>query len=92
MTGSNNLTLAINGGTPVTSENILIHKPYLDESDFQAVNDAVRSTFVSGNGPKCMEFEKKLADYLGVKHVLFTNSCTTALDLAIKVKYFPAGI
>jgi perosamine synthetase len=87
----NNPSLAINGGTPVTSENILIHKPCLDEDDFQAVNDTVRSTFVSGNGPKCMEFEKKLADYLGVKHVLFTNSCTTALDLAFRVKDFPAG-
>jgi perosamine synthetase len=91
MININNPLLAINGGTPVTNDSILIHKPYLDENDFLAVNDAVRSTFVSGNGPKCMEFEKKLAEYLGVKHVLFTNSCTTALDLAFKVKNFPIG-
>jgi len=38
-----------------------------------------------------MEFEKKLAAYLGVKHVLYTNSCTTALDLAFRVKDYPAG-
>ena len=39
------------------SENpVLIHKPSLDESDFQAVNRALRSTLISGNGPKCMEF------------------------------------
>ena len=83
--------LAINGGNPVTKEKVLIHKPFLEEDDFEAVNSAVRSTFVSGNGPECMKFEKKLAEYLGVKHVLFTNSCTTALDLAFRVKDFPAG-
>ena len=38
-----------------------------------------------------MEFEKKLAAYLSAKHVLYTNSCTTALDLAFRVKDFPAG-
>lgn len=83
--------LAINGGKPVTKEKIIIHKPYLDEEDFKAVEETVISTFISGNGPKCIEFEKKLAGYLGVKHALFTNSCTTALDLAFKAKDFPAG-
>lgn len=83
--------LAINGGKPVTKEKILIHKPYMDEVDFKAVDETTRSTFISGNGPKCMEFEKKLAEYLGVKHALFTNSCTSALDLAFKVKEFSAG-
>jgi dTDP-4-amino-4,6-dideoxygalactose transaminase len=83
--------LAINGGTPVSKEKILIHKPYMDEADFKVVDETTRTTFISGNGPKCMEFEKRLAEYLGVKHALFTNSCTTALDLAFKVKEFPAG-
>lgn len=32
-----------------------------------------------------------MASYLGVKHVLYTNSCTTALDLAFRVKDFPQG-
>ncbi|HMB01930.1 MAG TPA: DegT/DnrJ/EryC1/StrS aminotransferase family protein, partial [Spirochaetota bacterium] len=70
---------------------IPIHKPYLREDDFEAVNECVRSTFVSGNGPACREFEKKLADYLGVKHVFYTNSCTTALDLAFRAGNLPEG-
>ena len=86
-----NKELAINGGKPVSKEPVLIHKPYLDEKDFQIVNETIRSTFISGNGPKCREFEEKLAEYLGVKHVLYTNSCTAAIDLAFKVKEFPAG-
>jgi dTDP-4-amino-4,6-dideoxygalactose transaminase len=91
MIDTQNKKLAINGGNPVTQSKVLIHKPYLDEADFKAVEETVRSTFISGNGPKCMEFEKRLAEYLGVKHALYTNSCTTALDLAFRVKDFPAG-
>ena len=51
-----NKNLAINGGKPVTREFILIHKPSLEEDDFEAVNEAMRSTFLSGDGPKCREF------------------------------------
>lgn len=86
-----NKSLAINGGSPVTKEFILIHKPSLEEDDFDSVNEAMRSTFLSGDGPKCREFEKMLAYYIGAKHVFFTTSCTAALDLAFMVKEFPAG-
>jgi len=86
-----NPKLAINGGTPVSKEPIIIHKPYLDEDDFAAVDKAMRSTFVSGDGPKCREFEKLLAEYLGVKNALFVNSATSAIELAFRVKNFPAG-
>jgi len=65
--------------------------PYLDEADFEAVNKSIRSTFVSGDGPDCREFENKLAEYLGVKHALFVNSATTALELAFRVKNFRQG-
>jgi len=87
----NNKTLAINGGEPISKEPILIHKPYLTEEDFKAVEMATRSTFVSGDGPDCRIFEKKLAEYLGVKYALFVNSATTALELAFRVKNFPKG-
>lgn len=86
-----NPELAINGGRPVSKGPILIHKPYLDEDDFRAVDKALRSTFVSGDGPECREFEKQLANYLGVKHVLFVNSATSALELAFRVKDFKPG-
>ncbi len=86
-----NPELAINGGTPISKDPILIHKPYLDEADFKIVDKVLHSTFISGDGPECREFEKKLADYLGVKHVLFMNSATTALEIAFRVKNFQQG-
>ncbi|GAB4379226.1 MAG: UDP-4-amino-4,6-dideoxy-N-acetyl-beta-L-altrosami ne transaminase [Calditrichia bacterium] len=84
-----NPKLAINGGKPVSEKVVPIHIPYIDEDDIKAVEETTSSTFVSGNGPACREFEKKLAEYLGVKHVFYTNSCTTALDLAFRAKEFP---
>ena len=88
---TSNPNLAINGGIPVTPEPILIHLPYLDEKDTQAVVDVMKSTFVTGDGAACREFESKLAIYLGVKYALFVNSATSALELAFRVKNFPNG-
>lgn len=88
---NNNKNLAINKGIPVTKEPVLIHKPCLDEDDFSALNEAARSTFVSGDGPECRRFEQMLAEYLGVKHALFVNSATSALELAFRVKNFSPG-
>ena len=85
----NNNELAINGGKPVSKNKIPIHIPYMDEKDFQKVYEIAKSTFVSGNGPACREFEEKLVKYLGVKYVFYTSSCTSALDLAFMVKNFP---
>jgi dTDP-4-amino-4,6-dideoxygalactose transaminase len=87
----NNTSLAINGGPKIAGHNILIHVPYLNEDDFKAVETATRSTFVSGDGPDCRKFEKMLCEYLGVKHALYVNSATTALELAFRVKNFPEG-
>jgi len=86
-----NPALAINGGKPVSKEKIIIHKPYLDEEDFKAVYETTRTTYVSGDGPACREFEKNLSTYLDVKHVFFMNSATSALELAFRVKDFKYG-
>lgn len=91
MINKSNRALAINGGKPLAPDPVIIHKPFLEEDDFEAVNRAIRSTFVSGDGPDCREFEKMLSEYLGAKHVLFVNSATSALELAFRVKNFPAG-
>ena len=87
----NDKSLAINGGKPVRTSLIPIHKPVIREDDIQAVSEALRTTFISGDGPKCREFESMLKQYLGVKHVFYTVSCTAALDLAFMIKDFPQG-
>jgi dTDP-4-amino-4,6-dideoxygalactose transaminase len=83
--------LAIYGGNPVSQNKIPIYLPTIESDDVEAVSKAVASTFVSGDGPECRKFESELSEYLGVKHVFFTTSCTAALDLAFMIKNFPAG-
>jgi dTDP-4-amino-4,6-dideoxygalactose transaminase len=46
----------------------------------------VASTLQTGwpsRGPKCAEFEKAAAEYLGVKHAVAVANCTAALHLAL---------
>lgn len=45
--------------------------------------DALESRWLTG-GPKTKEFEKKFADYVGVKCAVAVNSCTAALHLAMR--------
>ena len=71
------------GGVPISQKKIPLYLPAIEDDDIEAVKNAVASTFVSGDGPECRKFESELAEYLGVKHVFFTTSCTAALDLEI---------
>jgi perosamine synthetase len=83
--------LGINGGSPVTNDTVLIHLPFLEEDDFAIVDKTMRSTFLSGDGPECRLFEQEMANYLGVRHALYLNSATSALELAFRVKDFDPG-
>jgi perosamine synthetase len=44
-----------------------------------------------GNGGKVLEFEKEFAKYVGAKFAVAVNSCTSALDLALKVYDIKGG-
>ncbi|PSN91674.1 hypothetical protein B9Q03_03550 [Candidatus Marsarchaeota G2 archaeon OSP_D] len=64
-------------------ENIKIADPYIDDEIVQGVTSVLRSgSLVSGRLVE--EFEGRLADYLGVKHVVCVNSGTAALHVAFE--------
>lgn len=63
---------------------IQLFKPYMGEEEIQAVSEVLRSGWI-GLGPKTAAFEKKFAEFIGVKHAIGVNSCTAALDLALKL-------
>ncbi|MBW4054701.1 MAG: DegT/DnrJ/EryC1/StrS family aminotransferase [Proteobacteria bacterium] len=52
------------------------------EAEATAAADAVRSGWLS-TGKRVQQFESMVADYVGAKHAIATNSCTTALHLAL---------
>lgn len=69
---------------------INVLKPDYDEKTLQELVEVMRSGWV-GQGPKCFEFEKAFAEYVGAKYCIMTNSGTAALDLALKVYGIKGG-
>ncbi len=65
-------------------------KPDFGDEEIAAVTRVLRSGWV-GMGPETIAFERELADYLGVPHVVTVNSCTSALFLSLLVSGVKAG-
>ena len=62
---------------------IPLSRPYFDDEEINSVTEVLKSGWVA-HGPKNEELEEKFAKYLGVKHAVSLNSCTSALQLAIE--------
>lgn len=63
-------------------ESIPMSSADLSEADVEAVLEVVRSGRLA-LGPKTAEFEKRMAEYCGVKHAIATNSGTAALHVVV---------
>ena len=61
---------------------LLVSQPDLGPAEADAVQAVLQSHWV-GMGPRTAAFEAALSDYLGVRHVVATSSCTAALHLAL---------
>ncbi|MDJ0307157.1 MAG: DegT/DnrJ/EryC1/StrS aminotransferase family protein [Dehalobacter sp. 4CP] len=64
--------------------------PLIEDDDIAAVVDSLRSNWIS-KGPKTGEFEKRFAEYIGVKHAIALNSCTAGLHIALLAAGVGAG-
>lgn len=65
-------------------------QPTFDDQTIAELVDVMKSGWVV-QGAKTFEFEKKFAEYVGAKYAIGTNSCTSALDLALKVHNTKGG-
>lgn len=65
------------------SWNIPIAKPNFNEEEEAAVKEVLESRIMV-SGPKTKLFEKKYAEYIGVKHAIAVINGTVALDVALK--------
>jgi perosamine synthetase len=61
---------------------IKLIKPKLSQPEIDAVAQVLRTGMLV-SGPVVQEFERKLAEYLGARHVLCVSSGTAALHLAL---------
>ncbi len=57
--------------------------PATGEEEIRAVTEILSSGWLA-HGPKNHEFEEMFAKYVGVKHAITMNSCTSALHLAVE--------
>ena len=65
------------------NQNIPLFKIYWDEEDIERVTAVIRKGGYWAIGPEIKEFEKIVADYVGVKYALALNSGTSALHVAL---------
>ncbi len=63
---------------------IQVFKPYMGDEEIEAVAEVLRSGWI-GLGPRTAQFEKEFAEYLGAPCAVGVNSCTAALDLALRL-------
>lgn len=61
---------------------IPLARPYTDEKEVEAAAAAIRSGWVS-QGSRVIEFENMIANYVGTRFGIATNSCTSALHLSL---------
>lgn len=57
--------------------------PRIDHATVKAVEEVLRSGWIT-TGPRTKEFERKLADYIGVRRVIALNSWTNACELVLR--------
>lgn len=73
--------LALYGGQPVRDEFLAYGKQSIDDNDINSVVNVLKGDFLT-TGPYVREFEKKVAEYVGVKYAVAVSNGTAALHAA----------
>ena len=69
---------------------ILLFDLNFDQAEEDAVVETVRSKWIS-TGPKNVEFERKFAEMLDVKHAVALSNCTVALHMSLLLNDIKPG-
>ncbi|MDH3532626.1 MAG: aminotransferase class I/II-fold pyridoxal phosphate-dependent enzyme [Gammaproteobacteria bacterium] len=83
---ASNADLAINGAAPAFAEPLHVGRPNIGDIGkfLDATRQLLEGGWLTNNGPLVRELERRVADYLGVKHCVATCNGTLALDIAIR--------
>lgn len=78
--------LAIFGGTPAFTEKLYVGRPNIGDREllFKLLGEALDRRWLTNGGPIVQEFERRLADFLGVKHCIAICNATIGLEIAIR--------
>jgi dTDP-4-amino-4,6-dideoxygalactose transaminase len=78
--------LAILGGKPAFSEKLYVGRPNVGsrEAFLARVGDMLDRRWLTNDGPFVKELEKRIAEYVGVRHCIAMCNATVALEIAIR--------
>ena len=78
--------LAIHGAPPAFAEPLHVGRPNIGDREafLQLVGRILDNQWLTNNGPMVQEFERRIAEYLGVKHCVAMCNGTIALEIAIR--------
>lgn len=68
----------------IESRNILFSPPDITEAEIEEVIDTLKSGWIT-TGPRTKEFERRIADYVGVNRAVCLNSATAAMELTLRI-------
>jgi dTDP-4-amino-4,6-dideoxygalactose transaminase len=79
-------SLAIFGGTPAFSEKLHVGRPNIGDRErlMTRIGDLLDRRWLSNNGPYVQEFERRIAELVGVKHCVAMCNATVALEIVIR--------
>ena len=66
------------------SRNILFSPPDITKAEIEEVIDTMKSGWIT-TGPRTKEFERRIADYVGVNRAVCLNSATAAMELTLRI-------
>jgi len=61
---------------------IKFNEPYITGNEIDYIKEVFKNNHFQGNGPFTKKVQSLLESYLGVKKVLLTDSCTSALEIS----------
>lgn len=78
--------LALLGGPVAFDESLHVGRPNIGDRErlFARIGDLLDRRWLTNNGPFVQEFEKRVADFLGVKHCIAMCNATVALEISIR--------
>ena len=76
--------------TDLFDNHIPLMRPWITDDEINSVVEVLKSGWIT-QGEKVDEFEKAVADYIGVKEAVATNSCTSSMHLSFIINGISTG-
>lgn len=74
--------MSTTAATSLFEDQVPLLKPWLGPEEVEAAAAVILSGWIC-QGPKVMEFERQIAEYVGARYGVATNACTSSLHLSL---------